>query len=61
MARVGALAVAAERRTALLSGVPRLVAKPHSLRLASFQDAEPAVTFEGSELDVVVALDTLFS
>ena len=35
--------------------------QPHSLRLISFQDAEPAVTFEGSELDVVVALDTLFS
>ena len=32
-----------------------------SLRLISFQDAEPAVTFEGSELDVFVALDTLFS
>ena len=32
-----------------------------SLRLISFQDAEPAVTFEGSQLDVFVALDTLFS
>lgn len=35
--------------------------QPHPLRLISFQDAEPAVTFEGSQLDVFVALDTLFS
>ena len=35
--------------------------EPHPLRLISFQDAEPAVTFEGSQLDVFVALDTLFS
>jgi hypothetical protein len=33
----------------------------HPLRLISFQDAEAAVTFQGSQLNVFVALDTLFS
>jgi hypothetical protein len=35
--------------------------QPHPLRLISFQDAEAAVTFQGSQLNVFVALDTLFS